>query len=100
MSNSTNKLKSGIKYGTEVILNLLSNVIGDSSNETNFPHKLSLIDRQVSRLRKTIANNAVANLKLSKKDTKLVQSGVFLDNFGSFSGDLNILITRECWSCF
>ena len=34
-----NKLKSRIKNGTEVTLNLSSNVIGDSNNETNFPHK-------------------------------------------------------------
>ena len=34
-----NKLKSGIKNGTEVTLELLSNLIGDSNNETNFPHK-------------------------------------------------------------
>ena len=33
------KLKSGIKNGTEVTLELLSNLIGDSNNETNFPHK-------------------------------------------------------------
>ena len=34
-----NRLKSGIKSSTEVILNLSSNVIG-YSNETNVPHKL------------------------------------------------------------
>ena len=31
--------KSGIKNGTEVTLELLSDLIGDSNNETNFPHK-------------------------------------------------------------
>ena len=41
LSNSQlNKLKSGINYGTGVILNLSSNVIGYSNDETNFSHKL------------------------------------------------------------
>ena len=35
-----NKLKSVIKNGTEVILNLLSNIIGDSNDGNNFLHKL------------------------------------------------------------
>ena len=34
-----NKLKSGIKNGTEVTLNLLGNVVGDANDEINFPHK-------------------------------------------------------------
>ena len=37
-----NKLKSGAGSGTEVILKLLSNVVGDSNDETNFPHKFLL----------------------------------------------------------
>ena len=48
LSNSRlNKLKSGVKYGTEKSLNFSSNMIGDSNNETSFPHKLLLIDRLV-----------------------------------------------------
>ena len=39
-----NKSKSVLKNGTEVNLNLLSNVIGHSNDETNFLHKLSLTD--------------------------------------------------------
>ena len=35
-----NKLNSGIKNGTEVSLNLSSNVIGNFNGEYNFPHKL------------------------------------------------------------
>ena len=67
MSNSQlNKLKSGMKNGTEVTLNLSSNLIGDSYGKTNFPHKLLLTNRQVSRLRKAFANNSSANIKLSK----------------------------------
>ena len=38
-SNSQlNKLNSAIKNGTEVTLNLSSNVVGDSNDETNFLH--------------------------------------------------------------
>ena len=41
LSNSQlNKLKSAIKNGTEVTLNLSSNIVGDSNNENNFPQKL------------------------------------------------------------
>ena len=39
LSNSQlNKLKSRIKYGTEVILKISSNVVGDSNDENNFLH--------------------------------------------------------------
>ena len=49
LSNSQlNKFKSAIKNKNEVVLRLSSNVIGD--NETNFAHKLLLINRQVSNL--------------------------------------------------
>ena len=55
LSNSQlNKLKSAIKDETEVVLRLSSNMIGD--NETNFPHKLLLTNRQVANLRKAFAN--------------------------------------------
>ena len=41
-----NKLKSAIKNETDVILRLSSNMIGNSDDETNFPHKLLLTNRQ------------------------------------------------------
>ena len=47
-----NKLKSAIKNGTEVTVNLSSNIIGDSNDENNFPDKLFLTNTQVSKLRK------------------------------------------------
>ena len=51
LSNSQlNKLKSAIKNENEVVLRLSSNMTGD--NETNFPHKLLLTNRQVANLRK------------------------------------------------
>ena len=76
LSNSQlNKLKSAIK--NEVVLRLSSNIIGD--NETNFPHKLLLKDRQVSSLRKSFANNSSAEIKLPKTQlSKMIQSGGFL----------------------
>ena len=45
-----NKLKLGIKNVTRVTLNLSSNVVSDSYDETNFLHKLLLTNTQVSRL--------------------------------------------------
>ena len=70
------KLKSGIKNGTEVILNLSSNVIGEFSDKTNFPHNLLSTDRQVSRLRIAFVNNLSANMKLSKAQlSKTVEFG-------------------------
>ena len=65
LSNSQlNKLKLAIKNETEVVLRLSSNMIGD--NETNFPHKLLLTNRQVSNLRKAFANHLSTDIKLSK----------------------------------
>ena len=56
LSNSElNKIKSGIKNRTEIHSNLLSNMIMDSYDETNFSHKWLLTDR-VSRLCKAFTN--------------------------------------------
>ena len=58
LSNSQlNKLKSAIKNETEVVLRLSSNMIGNSDDETNFPHELLLTNRQVANLCKAFANN-------------------------------------------
>ena len=59
-----NKFKSAIKNETEVVSRLSLNIIGD--NETNFPHKLLLTNRQVSNLRKAFSNHLSADIKLSK----------------------------------
>ena len=41
LSNSQlNQLKSRIKNETEVTLKISSNVVSDSNDENNFPHKL------------------------------------------------------------
>ena len=47
-------------------------VIG--GNETNFPDKLLLTNRQILNLRKAFINNSSADIKLSK----MIQSGGFL----------------------
>ena len=78
LSNSQlNKLKSAIKNKTEAVLRLLSNMVGD--DETNFPHKLLLTNRQVANLRKAFANYLSTDIKLSKTQlSKMIQSGGFL----------------------
>ena len=78
MSNSQlNKLKSAIKHGTEVTLNLSSNLMGSSNDETNFPQKLLLTNTQDSHIRKTFANGSPANIKFSKTQLSKIQSGGF-----------------------
>ena len=65
ISNSQlDKLKSAIKNEAEVVLRLSSNMIGD--DETNFPHKLLLTNRQVAIIFKAFANYLSTNFKLSK----------------------------------
>ena len=78
LSNSQfNKLQSAIKHETEVVLRLSSNMIGD--DETNYPHKLLLTNRQVSNLRKAFADKSSTDIKLSKTQiSKMIQSGGFL----------------------
>ena len=53
-------------------------MIGD--NETNFPHKLLLTNRQVSNFRKAFSNHlSSVDIKLSKAQlSKMIQSGGFL----------------------
>ena len=56
----------GIKNGTQVTINLSSNIIGDANDETNFPHKLLLTNTQVSKIPETFANDSTDNIKFSK----------------------------------
>ena len=78
LSNSQlSKFKSAIKKETEVVLRISSNMFGD--NETNFPHKLLLTNRQVTNLRKALANHSSDDIKLSKTQlSKMTNSGGFL----------------------
>ena len=67
LSNSQiNKFKSGRKNGTEVTVNVSSNVIGNSYDENNFSHKLLSNNTQVSRFRKAFTNNSSGDTKLSR----------------------------------
>ena len=79
LSNSQlNKLKSAIKNETDAVLRLLSNMIGNSDDKTNFPHKLLLANRQVANLRKAFANHTSTDVKLSKAQLTKMQKGGFL----------------------
>ena len=74
LSNSQlNKLKNK----TEVVLILSSNMVGD--DETNFPHKLLLTNRQVANMREAFANYLSADINLSKTQlSKMTQLVGFL----------------------
>ena len=80
LSNSKlNELKFAIEDGTEIVLRLSSNMIGDSDDKINFPHELLLTNRQVANLRKAFANYLSTDIKLSKTQiSKMIQSGGFL----------------------
>ena len=54
-------------------------MIGDFDDETTFPHKLLLTNRQVANLHKAFANKSSADIKLSKTQLfGMTQSGEFL----------------------
>ena len=44
-------------------LKISLNVVGDSNDENNFPHKLLLTNTQVSKLCKAFTNNSSTNIK-------------------------------------
>ena len=80
LSNSQlNKSKSAVKNETDMVLRLSSNMIGNSDDETNFPHKLLLTNRQVANLRKAFGNYLSTDIKLSKNQlSKMIQLRGFL----------------------
>ena len=54
-------------------------MIGNSDDETNFPHKLLLTNRQVANLSKAFANHTSTDIKLSKTQlSKMIQLRGFL----------------------
>ena len=79
-SNSQlSKLKSAMKNETDYVLRQSSNMIGNSDDNTNFPHELLLTNRQVANLRKAFANHTSVDIKLSKTQlSQMIQSGGFL----------------------
>ena len=51
----------------------------DGDDETNFPHKLLLTNKQIKNLRKAFANNLSTDIKVSTTQlSKMVQLGGFL----------------------
>ena len=80
LSNSQlSKLKSAIKNENDVVLRISSNMVGNSNDNTNFPHDLLLTNRQVENIRKAFANHLSTDIKLSKTQlSKMIQSGGFL----------------------
>ena len=54
-------------------------MVGDSNDDTNFPHELLLTNRQVANIRKAFANHSSIDIKLSKTQlSKMIHSGGFL----------------------
>ena len=67
LSNSQfGELKLVMKNENDTVLRLSSNMIGNSNDNTNFPHELLLNNRQVANLRKAFTNHTPADIKLSK----------------------------------
>ena len=53
-----------------------SNLIGNSNDESKFPHKLLLTNTQVLKIRKALANGSSANIKCSKTQlSMMIKSG-------------------------
>ena len=53
-------------------------ICSSTDDETNFPHKLFLTNRQVANLRKAFTKHTSTDIKLSKTQlSKMIQSGVF-----------------------
>ena len=65
-------------------------MVGNSNDNTNFPHKLLLTDRQVANIRKAFSNNLSTDVKFSKTQlSKMLQSGGFSGNlFSKLAGPL------------
>ena len=80
------KWKSELKNGAEVTLKLSSNVVGDSNDKINFPHKFLWNNMQVLRLPKSFTKGPSTKTKLSK--TQLHKAG---QSGGSLGRSLGLL---------
>ena len=68
-------------------------MIGISNDETNFPHKLLLTDKQVSKIGKAFAKGSSANTKSSKtQSSKMMQSREYLTDTTEIMTGFNNLI--------
>ena len=76
---------------TDVILRLSSNMIGNSDDETNFPHKLLLTNRQVRNLRKAFANHTLGKASSKVQLTKIQKGGLL-----RFLAQVRITIIKKC----
>ena len=83
LSNSQfSKLKSAMKNENDFVLRISSNMVGNSNEDTNFPHESLLTNRQVENIRKAFANHLSTDIKLSKTQlSKMIQSGDFVVDF-------------------
>ena len=72
-------------------------MIGNSEDETNFPHKLLLTNRQVANLHKAFANHTSADIKLSKTQlSNMIQLGGFLAKLLKSITRNRITINEKC----
>ena len=96
-NSQLSKLKSAIKDENDVVLRLSSNMVGNSIDNTNFPHELLLTNRQVENIRKAFGNHLSTDIKLSKTQlSKMIQTGGFL---GRLLGPLlktGLTLMKEC----
>ena len=68
-----------VKLSNSQLIRISSNMVGNSNDNTNFPHELLLTNRQVANIRKAFANHSSTDIKLSKTQlSKMIQSGGFL----------------------
>ena len=75
-SSQLNNLKSGIKCGAKVTLNLSSKEIIDSNDDTNLPNELLLTNTKVLRI--GTANGLSSKIIFSKTNlSKMVELGNF-----------------------
>ena len=63
LNSELNKLKSSMKNETDVVLRISSNMVGNSNDNTNFPHELLLTNRQIANIRIAFANYSSTDIK-------------------------------------
>ena len=72
-------------------------MIGNCDDETNFPHKLLLTNRQVANLHKALANYLSNDIKLSKTQlSKMIQTGGFLGRLLGPSLKTGLPLNEKC----
>ena len=78
-NSQLNKLKPGIKTGTQVMLNLSSNTVCKCYNKTRFSYRLILTNTQVLKYLLVFENDSSTNnIFLKNQQSIMVQLGVFL----------------------